>query len=78
MIKDKKFILHPGNVINFETGDSKPIDAATLAHLYNVDLNDCVLLNTKGKTPGWGRPRPDFTGLIHLYPKFDGNYKIRE
>ncbi len=73
--KHKKYILHPGNMIDPKTGDSTRVSAPTLAKLYGVSLSECVVLNTHGKAP-FKRKASDLSGFTHLYPRADGVYKI--
>ena len=73
--KGKKYILHPGQVIDPKTGESSRMNAITLANLYGVSLSECVVLNTHGKTP-FKKITSDLTGFIHLYPRPNGDYRL--
>lgn len=73
--KNKRYVLHPGNLINHKTGDSTRVSAPTLAKLYGVNLDECVVLNTHGKAP-FKRKASDLSGFTHLYPRADGDYNI--
>ncbi len=73
--KRKKYILHPGNLIDSVTGDSTRVSAPTLAKLYGVSLSECVVLSTHGKAQ-FRKITSDLSGFTHLYPRADGVYEI--
>lgn len=66
MSENIKYVLHPGFVRSAD-GDTRYIDAMTLAQLYKVDLSNCV-------TPR--NPRSEDPGLKHLYPRANGAYHL--
>ena len=64
-----KYRLLPGLVRSANDKDIHHIPAARLAELYGVKLSECLV----------GEPRSgDPTGLIELWPRRDGNYKLPE
>jgi hypothetical protein len=68
-----KYALHPGQIRSWYDGDWHFISAATLANLYNVSLNECVIVNYK--RPETIRSEFPDQPIIHLYPRSDGEYK---
>ena len=65
-----KYALHPGEMISKSDGDMHYISAIQLASLYKVSMTECIVI--KDGEPG-NSERPD---LIHLWPKYDGDYKL--
>ncbi len=64
----RKYVLHPGRVRSDSDHDIHYVDFTTLAKLYEVDINECIVLNSgvqEGELP---------SHLIHLYPLPDGRY----
>ncbi len=64
-----KYVLHPGTVVSKVDGDLHFITAAQLAQLYGVRFDECIARETF-------EARECPAGLIHLYPRFDGNYTL--
>ena len=62
----KKYALHPGYVISRNDGDEHYIGEWQLQRLYGVQPNECVLVG----------PGVAGEGLIHLRPRYDGNYTL--
>jgi len=71
----KRYIIHPGTMQSKTDGDIHFISASQLMRLYNVSPNECIIMD---------RMRPEtYIGLnlkeyVHLYPRYDGNYKNKE
>lgn len=63
----KKYVLHPGYVFSRIDNDKHYISSDKLKKLYNVDQAECVEFIPL-------RPYPDQDKMIHLYPRYDGNY----
>ena len=78
-----KYALHPGPVTSKNDGDRHFIDAHQLAFLYRVRQSECVVVPWEVK-PGHERQhellleRIERMGLIHLRPRYDGNYTLPE
>lgn len=68
---NKKYVVYPGFVQSRHDGDVHYITARQLMHLYGVRLSDCVV--AQSDTDLLGR---DFTGLIPLRPRYDGDYRL--
>lgn len=76
-----KYALHPGMVISKRDGDHHFIDAHQLARLYRVSPRECVVVPRNVEQ---GRERQhqllldriERMGLIHLHPRYDGNYQL--
>jgi hypothetical protein len=66
----KKYIIFLGPILLKNDGDFHQINARQLIRLYEVDPNDCIIINS----------RKDLLGLqgifMPLYPKYDGNYEL--
>lgn len=65
-MKQKKFALHPGEIVSNADGQRHFISAGKLAGLYGVDITECVVIPLDST-----HQRPD---LINLWPRHDGNY----
>jgi hypothetical protein len=61
-----RYLLCPGYVTSRHDGDDHYIDAPTLARLYRVPLDECLV----------GDRRMAHPGLVVLAPRFDGDYSI--
>lgn len=68
-----KYALHPGYVYSKNDGDRHWISATRLAQLYGVKMGECIdaaythhMNNTHRES------------LIHLYPDYNGDYKLPE
>ena len=78
-----KYALRPGPVISKTDGDRHFIDAGTLMNLYRVPSHECIVIP-------WDVPRSRererqlllervlAMGLIHLHPRYDGDYTLPE
>lgn len=62
------YVLHPGYVTSRNDGDRHFIDASRLARLYGIPLRDCLRMSQV--------PARDLGKVVHLYPRFDGNYTL--
>lgn len=69
-----RYVLHPGYVISATDGDEHFIGAAQLMSLYRVPKSECIIDDTSARLGGLGYS----SDLIHLYPRFDGNYALPE
>lgn len=67
-----RIILHPGEVKSGNDGQRHWIDAPTLARLYGVKLEDCLVQDYRREETyrGFRAWKDD----IHLYPRSDGSY----
>lgn len=54
-------------------GDFHYISAAMLVNLYKVKAHECIIKHNDHRDAG-----RDFTGLIELRPRYDGDYKVPE
>lgn len=70
-----KYCLHPSRIPSKADGQLHYIDAVTLARLYNVPMNECYIVYVNAPET-WIAVKDK--NLIHLYPKYDGDYKIYE
>ena len=66
----KKYAIHPGYVVSKFDGDEHYITFSQLVILYGLDHRECINWNEREEIT---RKRDDY---IHLYPKYDGNYKL--
>lgn len=64
-----KYVLHPGFVYSKTDGDRHYISADKLIRLYKVRPNNCVLHREHSHFEG-------MKGMIHLFPRYDGNYEV--
>lgn len=65
-----KYALRPGYVYSREDGERHYINALTLAQLYQVSLEECMVVTSMfTKIP---------EGVIELFPRHNGNYRIPE
>jgi hypothetical protein len=69
----RKYILFPGEVTSAHDGERHFIDAPTLARLYGVPMDECVVHVSRGVVD-W----KTIKGLIRLFPRFDGKYSIQD
>lgn len=63
-----KYLLHPGQVRSRNDGDWHYISAGKIADLYGVKIEECRIYDSR-------RAHED-CGLIQLYPRYDGEYKL--
>jgi len=68
----KKYALHAGEVLSKNDDDMHYVSAIELARLYKLKPNEWV---EWGKPYCYGKKYEDY---IHLYPRFDGDYNIKE
>jgi len=68
----KKYVLHPGLVRSKFDGDTHFISASQLAHLYGVDIRECITVSSEDKI---SRDGLDTFGYTHLYPSYHGTYR---
>ena len=66
----RRYVLHPGYVYSRNDGDRHFVGAVDLARLYGVRLSDC-LVDRDGRFE-------HVTAVIHLRPRFDGDYRLPE
>lgn len=78
-----KYALHPGFVTSKNDGDRHFINAHQLASCYGVRPCECVVVPwdaTKTRIDEIRRQqiidRIERMKLIHLHPRYDGNYKL--
>lgn len=71
MLSNKKYLLMPGYVKSNNDKDRHYISTVQLRKLYNVPMNECLVLNNRNSTmiP---------PGLIKLRTKANGDYTIPE
>ena len=70
---NKKYVLCPGDVVSKKDGERHFISAAQLLDLYHVSLKDCFVCSDEKDLRGLCT-----SGMIFLYPRYDGNYKCPE
>ena len=71
-----KYGIHPGYIRSRIDGDIHWISATKLMQLYEVNPDECIVIY---------KNRPDLVRsigldlgkLIHLYPRYDGNYNLK-
>ncbi len=76
-----KYAVHPDYVVSRNDADVHHIDANSLIRLYGVDPRECVVIDkekTNARTYAHLMRCADEDGLIHLRPRFDGNYVTPE
>jgi hypothetical protein len=72
----KRYVIHPGEVVSSSDGDIHFISAEQLVHLYGVNRLECIIDTEKGGQWARGYTKDVLDGLVHLYPRKDGNYEI--
>lgn len=82
-----KYVLRPGIIPSKNDKDRHFIDAPTLARLYGVRMQECVIIDlndpqvyvdSENKPVKRGYTREQLDALIWLYPRYDGNYTLPE
>ena len=72
--QERRFVLHPGDVISRTDGQRHYVGVLQLSKLYGVPMANCVIY------PGRDDPRRlywrDPVGAIHLHPRYDGDYSL--
>lgn len=68
-----KYALHPGYVYSKNDGDMHWITALQLARLYGVKMGECIDVAYVQRLNN-----QHAASLIHLYPDYNGNYKLPE
>lgn len=67
-----RYVLHPGYVVSRNDHDRHYIGSGRLRELYGLRPDDNVIVDD-GPDRYWTRVHgPD---VVHLYPRFDGNYQ---
>jgi len=69
-----KYALYPGRVVSRNDGQIHYIDACRLAHLYGVNMRECVIVTEDDARRG--RFDRDIHRLEALRPKCNGNYHL--
>lgn len=68
----QRYVLRPGRVVSRTDGQVHFVGHHQLAMLYGVRLSECLVVNPgEAETPGVH----DLPGLIHLWPRYDGQYR---
>ncbi len=73
-MNERKYVLHPGYVTSKADGDRHYINAKQLADLYRIKLTECHII--MDDYPDFQSRMDETRHLIHLYPRFDGDYVI--
>lgn len=70
----KKYVVYGMPFESKNDGDKFYLSAFKIAKLYNVNLNECILIdyNDESKLVGI-----DTSKYIALYPRYDGNYTLK-
>jgi hypothetical protein len=72
-----KYALYPGSVTSRTDGDRHHIGPVALAHLYGVDLKDCMVVYEHELDEPWNRGmRERAATLPALRPRRDGKYTL--
>jgi hypothetical protein len=74
-----KYALHPGQVTSKRDGQIHHIDAHMLVRLYGVRHSECLVVKKEFRHKRERElymERIERMGLIHLYPRHDGNYAL--
>lgn len=66
-----KYVVYPGKMRSKHDRDIHYISAPVLMELYKVDPKECVVSHGDSRDLG-----KDFTGLIPLYPRYNGKYEV--
>ena len=66
--KRVKYLICPGYVLSQNDGQTHYINSVTLVRCYRLRRGEYVV---KGEHKGY-----DVSNLIHLHPKYDGNYSL--
>ncbi len=73
MSENIKYVLHP-NFIRSADGDTHYVDARTLARLYGVKWDECVVSSNISAMRSFGAG--EYSELKHLYPRANGAYHL--
>lgn len=75
-----KYAVHPDFAISKSDGDVHYISADHLIHLYGVDPRECVVINDNADRRTYANLMrlAEEDNLIHLWPRFDGNYTLKD
>lgn len=71
-----KYVIHPGFVRSRTDGDIHYISASKLMQFYGVRSNECIIVQ-KDRPDSVRSIGLDLNKLIHLYPRYDGNYNLK-
>jgi hypothetical protein len=72
-----RYALYPGFVRSQTDGDRHYIGALTLAHLYGVRVQDCIVINPNdADDPSQREKLERARRLVPLVPRYDGNYTL--
>lgn len=72
-----RYVLHPGWVVSKTDGQRHFIDEQMLMRLYRVHADECTFAYLES-TPFKPARLTVEDPLIHLYPRYDGNYTMPE
>ena len=68
-----KYVIHPGKIISQRDGDVHYLSFGRLIRLYALNPRDCICA-TDGKDRSNHYPK----GVIHLYPDYCGDYRLKK
>jgi len=74
-MSEKRYVLHPGNVISANDGQRHYVNAERLAWLYRVPMSECFVDEHTRGGPGAESARRD-SAFIHLWPRYDSVYSL--
>jgi hypothetical protein len=66
-----RYVVIPGQISSKNDGQFHFISSSQLMKLYGVDPRECVVKNKDYGDLGY-----NFSGLIELRPRYDGDYQI--
>lgn len=73
-----KYAIHPNFVVSKTDGDFHYIPANRLAYLYGLRTEQYMVINDSDDRHEYAEAmrRAEELNLIHLSPRFDGNYQL--
>lgn len=73
-----RYALHPDFVISKNDGQAHYIGHDQLAWCYRLDPDQYIVIDDRRDRHTYAKQmrRAEELGLIHLYPRFDGNYTL--
>lgn len=75
---EMRYAIHPDFVLSKSDGDVHYIGALQLIFLYRVAPRECLVIDDSKDRYTYARlmARAEEEGLIHLWPRYDGDYTI--
>jgi hypothetical protein len=73
-MRNYKYVVYPRYMMSKNDKQEHYINSQQLMHLYNVNPRECIFDYDISSLKSIRES--DYSKLIHLYPRYDGNYSL--